>query len=146
MRLPVLEATLGQVIAKIRRIHYAVGLEIDTGTGSVELRFEMGDVLLLSAGSDAESLEISTHPWRDPFDGPLDFETMDFIKENGQYMAIDVSAQPEYAQLIGATVTDVEEIHGFTGKLVGAVLHSKEALLRVEIESDECYVAVQPEE
>ena len=71
-------------ILGLRRVFYQVAGSLDTERGPIEVTLAGGQVFVLRAYIDADTLQVDNAAWDDPFAEPLSVENRAFVKECGK--------------------------------------------------------------
>ena len=90
-----------RVMEIARHFHEHCG-EVDESRGPLELTFEDGRVIHFTTAPNGESVAVREGPWRDPVVDPDAPPDEAWIREHGQWVRVDVSDHPEYAEAVGA--------------------------------------------
>ncbi|MBC7974516.1 MAG: hypothetical protein H7138_05975 [Myxococcales bacterium] len=138
-----LAALIGARLQRVERTQYIHQGEADPFEGDLQLWFD-GRVVRLRAAGDGTHLEVVLSPWDDPFAGPLDAENESYVATHGRFVLVDVSANDDYTELIGARLLGYEPRYMDDGRISGATLRFETATLHAFVELDELDVSWSP--
>src|SRR2546421_13110591 len=114
-QLRALNSARGRIVARAGKVLYEHSGRVDHSDCMLQLTMENGATILLSSGSDGESLGMSDTPWVDPFAEPLSNENREFVHISGKWTFFDESTQEDMAKLVGATLHAARPIRDKTG-------------------------------
>ncbi len=129
-------------IRRVRRIFYVHRGDIDKTNGPIELSFDERAPITFDSGSNGQDLAVGP-AWVDPFAEPLSAENRAFVEECGKWTAFDVSDEPLYRDLVGATVRDVSVSSTARGAVVARIVASA-ATISLDPDGDEMTVVIEP--
>lgn len=131
---------VGRQVRRIRRVFFTHGGATERGVGPIELTFAPAETLLLDVGADGETQAVPEQPWRDPSEPPLSEQNQAWIVEHGQWIAIDVSDEPAYKPLIGATLDSINALRASGGNVCGLRLRFDSRVVDFVDSADEALV------
>lgn len=133
---------VGRTIARVRRLHYEYGGEVNAVDGPIELTFADGSAVLCDAAADW-TLEFFGKAWVEPFPEPLSESDREHIDRYGRWLAYDMSERSPFSLLVGRKVTQV--IPKFNGllELTGLVIRTTGAVLDIQLWAGELRVFVR---
>ena len=138
--LDIVRARIGSTITRIRRIHYEFQGSLEREEGDIELWF--GDLVMwFRSAPNGQDLRVDQEGWKDYFAPPLSPSNEAFAKESGHYVAIDVSDEPLYRDLVNHVVDEVEPIHDEWIHLIGVHVRAGMSSLRIWVDGDELLVS-----
>jgi hypothetical protein len=110
---------LGRQLLGIRRMFYVYRDVTDRSNGALEFWFDQDRLLFLDGGPEGETLVVSDKKWNDPFERAQTDEDRRWIAEHGKWAAFDVTTDPEYSYLVGATLNAVQVLRNQWDRIVG---------------------------
>jgi hypothetical protein len=131
-RLGALPELVGRTIERVRRIHYTFQGDTNKSDGAIELTFDDGSVVLCDTAADW-SLQFFGTAWLDPFPEPLSDEDRSHVARYGQWVALDVTAQPQYGGLVGETVRQAIPQYNELLELTGLLIRTGTAVLDLQM-------------
>jgi hypothetical protein len=116
---------VGLRIVRLCRIARDYRGRVETETGVPEIWFDDDTVLRVTGESDGERFKLLFGAWTDPDPPPWSEQQLDFFAACGRALRVDLSAEPEYSDLIGARVLGFELLADPFGAVGGLGIHTE---------------------
>lgn len=134
-----IDALRGCRCTAVRRFHHRVAGQPPTGTGPVEFLWNDGTYLSLDASTDW-TLNLSSAPWTDPFEGASEGRRQALAQEVGLWE--EVTTPTNLAQFIGQAVTSVDPELNEVGELTGLRIGFDAGVVAARVLSGELAIEV----
>jgi hypothetical protein len=129
-------AILNKIVIKIELVVYEYKGQIDEDDYQLQLTFEDNKILFLTGASDGESLRIDFEPWKNIWEGEQPKENIEFIKNYGKHILLDVSNDRRFMGFIDKRINHVRKIM-VEGILCGVQLEFGRSWINFINEGDE---------
>jgi hypothetical protein len=138
-----LDRVIGYSIKSVRRIFYVAQGITEREVGGLELVMSNGVTISLDSGIDGEAVTAKLAPWVDPFSGEMSQENRAWVQEAGKWTVFDVSAEMEYAPLVGSVVLEARLRFSESGNPSGVTFFTANRGIVANTEWDEFEVRIE---
>lgn len=133
----ILKSSVGKTIKSSSRVFYAYKGQVDTSEGPLQIEFTDDSIILLRVAGDGETFIAEKEHWKDPFEGKLDEENLEFIEKSGKAALFDVSNSEPYLALVNSVIEQCYPIIDQFNNICGVQVQTSSTMFNFVIQADE---------